>query len=387
MSLGKLLERVGEAPAGSAPATAVAAALLLLPLTALFACGGSPPRQPPLAPLPRAAYAHYLAGRAAVFDEDPAASIPHLRAALAAAPDEPQLAVTLITALRAAADLASAQAEARRALARWPRVPAVWRASGELLVAAHSFAEAAAAFRRAIALDPVDEAAYIGLLSALQAQGELPGSDVPTITAALFTAVRQLIAAVPTSTAGRYLLAQLLLLEPARPQQRESALVELRTVLRLSPGHLDARTLLSAELDRAGRLPEAVAEARSAFDRSGEEAAFAEPLLRLLCKSGDRTAALDLLGLYDDAERTVEELLAVARWSLEIDEPARAQRLVDRARVAADPEALAELTPLAIEVQLTRVTRSLLATSLRGVAFTRCGQAARSRDRWDRWDR
>lgn len=342
-------------------------------LSCCVACGGSaPPRRP--APLPQAAYAHYLAGRAAIFDEDPAASIPHLRAALAAAPDEPQLAVALIAALRDAEQLPAAQAESRRALARWPREPAVWRSSGELLVASRAFAEAAAAFRRAIALDPVDEAAHLGLISALQAQGELPGSDVATSTAALFAAVRQLIAAVPASTSGHYLLAQLQLLEPTRPEQREAALAELRTVLRLSPGHLDARTLLSAELDRAGRLAEAIAEARSAFDRSGEETAFAEPLLGLLCKAGDRTAALDLLGLYDDAERAPADLLAVARWALVLDELTLAQGLVERARRAADPEALGDVTPLAIEVALTRAVRPLLTTTLRGVAFSRCGR-------------
>lgn len=307
----------------SSRSTAIVGLLLSL---GLAACA-SAKAPPPAAPLPRQAYAHYLAGKAAAFDDESATAAAHLRAAMAAAPDEPALSVALIAALAEAAALPAAHLEARRALARWPLRPEVWRAVGELLLASGKSPVAARAFRRAIALDPRDEDAHIGLISALQRDAP----DSAATEAAVFAAVRQLIARQPDSVAGHYLLGQLLI----NREQRDAAIAELRTVLRLSPGHLDARLLLADELHQAGRTAEAIAEARSAFDRSGEDLSFVEPLLRLLCAAGDRRAALDLLGLYDDDERALAELVAVARLGLQLGELPLAHRLAGRALDAA----------------------------------------------------
>lgn len=342
----------------------------------LFACGGrSRAPQAPAAPLPRAAYAHYLAGRAAAFDAAPRDAVPHLRAAAQAAPDEPLLAVALINGLRDAEELLAARQESTRALAKWPASPDVWRAAGELYATERTFAQAAAAFRRAIALDPKDEAAHIGLVGALQEQGNL---EQPATRASITEVVRHLLGELPDSVAGHYLLAQLSLLPPVAPAARAVALAELRVVLRLSPGHLDARALLAQQLREAGELRAAVAEARSAFDRSGEALDLAEPLLALLCEAGDRGAALDLLGLYDDAERDPSDLAKVARWSLELGEPDLAGRLLRRALAASsvladpeDPDALSELAPLRLQLALSRLVRPL--------RFALPGDATRSR--------
>lgn len=325
----------------------------LLGASLLGACASAPPAPRPPSPLPRAAYAHYLAGRAAAFDEKPAAAVPHLRAAARAAPDEPLLAVALINGLREVEDFAAARAEATRAMARWPRAPEVWRAVGELHAAERTYAEAAAAFRRAIALEPRDEEAHIGLVGALQEQGNL---EAPATRAAIAEVVRHLLAELPDSVAGHYLLAQLSLLPPVAPARRAVALAELRTVLRLSPGHLDARALLAQELRLSGDLPAAIAEARSAFDRSGEDLDFAEPLLALLCEAGDRRAAVDLLGLYDDSERAAAELARTSRWALELGEIELAARLLRRGLVSAavldDAEAISALGPLRWQLAL-----------------------------------
>lgn len=363
-----------------ARAAGIAASLLvtLLGASLLGACASAPLAPRPPSPLPRAAYAHYLAGRAAAFDEKPASAVPHLRAAAAAAPDEPLLAVALINGLREAEDFAAARTEASRALARWPGSSEVWRAAGELHAAERAFAFAAAAFRRAMALDAKDEAAHLGLVGALQEQGNL---EAPATRASIEAVVRHLLAELPESVAGHYLLAQLSLLAPVTPAQRALALAELRTVLRLSPGHLDARALLAQELRLAGDLPAAIAEARSAFDRSGEELDFAEPLLELLCEAGDRVAAVDLLGLYDDAERAPSDLVKTARWSLELGELDLAARLLRRALAAAalfedpeDPSARSELTPLRLQLALARLVRPLGSAAPRDTNRSGCAR-------------
>lgn len=345
----------------------------LLGASLLGACASAPPAPRPPSPLPRAAYAHYLAGRAAAFDEKPASAVPHLRAAARAAPDEPLLAVALINGLREVEDFAAARAEATRAMARWPRAPEVWRAVGELHAAERTYAEAAAAFRRAIALEPRDEEAHIGLVGALQEQGNL---EAPATRAAIAEVVRHLLAELPDSVAGHYLLAQLSLLPPVAPARRAVALAELRTVLRLSPGHLDARALLAQELRLSGDLPAAIAEARSAFDRSGEDLDFAEPLLALLCEAGDRRAAVDLLGLYDDSERAAAELARTSRWALELGEIELAARLLRRGLVSAavldDAEALSALGPLRWQLALARAWAPLGVSLFAEAGRARC---------------
>lgn len=305
------------------PAALLAVALAVAVAIALGGCAARASSSP-AAPLPRAAYAHYLAGRAAVYDEEPAAAVPHLRAALAAAPDEPQLAIALIDALREAGEPAAAHVEARRALQRWPRRSAVWRATGELLASEGAYPAAIRAYRRAVALDPRDEAAHVGLIATLQSSDT---AETGSTRGAMLAAARQLLAHLPDSSDGHYLLGQLL----AERGEHAAAIRELRATVRLTPGHLDGRAALAEQLRLAGRLPEAIAESRSAFDRSGEDLELAEPLLGLLCQAGDRRAALDLVGLYDDAERATSELLLTGRWALELDELPLAERLLHRA--------------------------------------------------------
>ncbi len=360
--------RTGGARARRASSSAPGAGLLMATLVAslvaslvgsLVACGGARPSRPP-APLSRDAYAHYLAGKAALFDEDYPAAVSHLRAAATADPDQPELAVALILALAAAEDFAAAHAEVGRARARWPQLSVVWRARGELLAAEKRHVEAAEAFRRAVSLDPEDEDAHVGLISSLQHLDPQGGG------AAVLAAAGQLVARVPDSASGHYLLGQL----HRQRDQRDLAIAELRTVLRLSPGHLDARSLLAEELHAAGRTAEAIVEARSAFDRSGEDVSFVAPLLGLLCAGGDRRAALDLLGLYDDAERSFSDLDTVARLSLSIEELALAQHLLHRMVERGVAESAAAADEGAAAEGALRRERAAAVSSLRAELFT-----------------
>ncbi|MBA3541616.1 MAG: hypothetical protein H0T79_18525, partial [Deltaproteobacteria bacterium] len=82
---------------------------LLITLALAGACHASPrPPPAPARPLPRAAYAHYLAGKMAMYQQDWAAATVSLAAARAAAPDEPMIVVELARAQVKAKDLVAA---------------------------------------------------------------------------------------------------------------------------------------------------------------------------------------------------------------------------------------------------------------------------------------
>ena len=287
----------------------------------LAACGGAP--LPP-APLPHAATAHYLEARLAATHDawDDAADA--LADAAAAAPDQPMLAVELARAQHKAKRDAAAVATLAQARAKWPRHEQVWLASGDQLAKAAP-ADAIKAYRRAIALAPDDERAYLGL-----AKLEPPAAALVTL--------RELVRRVPTSTDGHYRLAQ----RYAAARGLAQAIRELRAVLELDPDHIDARIDLSRALRITGKLPEAIAQARSAFDRSGQAMDLAEELFFLLCEADDRTAALDLLTLLDDDRSDLEALGTVARLQRGLGRLDAARALAARmTKLDADAGALA----------------------------------------------
>ena len=287
----------------------------------LAACGGAPV---PPAPLPHAATAHYLEARLAATHDawDDAADA--LADAAAAAPDQPMLAVELARAQHKAKRDAAAVATLARARAKWPRHEQVWLASGDQLAKAAP-ADAIKAYRRAIALAPDDERAYLGL-----AKLEPPAAALVTL--------RELVKRVPASTEGHYRLAQ----RYAAARGLAQAIRELRAVLELDPDHIDARIDLSRALRITGKLPDAIAQARSAFDRSGQAMDLAEELFFLLCEADDRTAALDLLTLLDDDRSDLEALGTVARLQRGLGRLDAARSLATRmTKLDADAGALA----------------------------------------------
>ncbi|HEU0037632.1 MAG TPA: tetratricopeptide repeat protein [Kofleriaceae bacterium] len=263
-------------------------------LIALVACHrNKPPR--PLPPLPHAAYAHYLDGKLSAYRDDWSGAAAALDDASRAAPDQPMVAVELARAQQRAKQDAAARRTLADARVRWPKHAQVWLASGDLLSTTAPL-EAIRAYRRAIELEPTDERPYLGL-----AKLEQPPNALATL--------RRLVKRVPTSIEGHYRLGVRL----ATARQLEPAIKELRKVLELDPDHIDARIDLARALRRQGHLADAIAQTRSAFDRSGQAIDLAEELFYLLLEADDRTAALDLLTLLDDDRSDPDALATVAR--------------------------------------------------------------------------
>lgn len=282
--------------------------LLLLPLPlpvlvflALAAACTRTPRPVSVAPLPPNAYSHYLAGKLALYRDDPQTAAEELRLAAQAAPDQPMIAVELARALAKAKRDAAARDVLAVARTQWPDHAQVWLASGEVLEqGAATRGEALAAYRRAVKLDGGDESAYLGLARVQAATGD---------GAAAERTLRKLIAKVPSSIDGHYKLAQRL----EERGDREAAVGELRAVLEYEPDHLDARLDLARTLRRMGKLTEAIAQTRSAFDRAGQPMDIAEELYWLLCEADDRQGAIDLLTLLDDDRSDADALVTVAQ--------------------------------------------------------------------------
>ena len=285
-----------------------------LAVTLLFACHHA--RQVSLAPLPPAAYSHYLAGKLALETGDAAAASDELAAAAAAAPDQPMIAVEEARALAKAKLPDEARAVLAKTRAQWPDHAQVWLASGELLEKSVPV-EAAVAYKRAIELEPTDERAYLGI-----ARIELAAQHPRRAEAIL----RQLVAHVPASVEGRYRLAQRLYARDALAD----AIGQLRVVLELDPDQLDARLDLARALRRTGKLAEAIVQTRSAFDRAAQPLDIAEELFWLLCEADDMQAAVDLLTLLDDDRSDADTLATVARLDIGLGRLAAATAIADR---------------------------------------------------------
>jgi predicted Zn-dependent protease len=265
-------------------------------LAALTACRHG---EAPLSPLPRGAYAHYLAGKLALYGGDPGEAATELAAAATAAPDQPMIVVEQARALAKAKRETDARAVLDTARTRWPKRAEIWLASGELLEHT-SLADAARAYRTAIQLAHDDERAYLGLTRVQLAQGDAKGGE---------QTLRALVAHVPNSAEGRFLLARRLL----ERGDRAHAIPELRRVLERDPDQIDARLDLARALRVDGHLADAIAQTRSAFDRAGEPMDVAEELFGLLCEADDLQGAIDLLTLLDDDRSDADALLVVAR--------------------------------------------------------------------------
>ncbi len=149
------------------------------------------------------------------------------------------------------------------------------------------------AYARAVELAPADERAYLGL-------AKLEGGAAAEHT------LRALVAHVPASVDGHYQLA-IRLAERDLP----AAIAELRVVLELDPDQVDARLDLSRALRRAGKLDEAIANARSAFDRTGQALDVAEELFYLLCEADD----LRPRPICSRCSTTIAAMSSRSRWS------------------------------------------------------------------------
>jgi tetratricopeptide (TPR) repeat protein len=270
---------------------------------ALVAACHHTPRPVSVAPLPAGAYAHYLAGKYALYRDDAERAVFELTAAATAAPDQPMITVELARALAKTKQQPAARDVLAKARAAWPDHAIVWLASGEVLEKDATLRkDALDAYRRAIRLDPADERPYLGLARTQLAAGDAAGAE---------KTLRRLVGKLPESVDGHYRLAQRL----EADGNREAAVGELRAVLERDPDHLDARIDLARTLRRLGKLGEAVEQTRSAFDRAGQPMDIAEELFYLLCEADDQQAAIDLMTLLDDDRSDADALSTVAHWN------------------------------------------------------------------------
>lgn len=285
-------------------------------LVAVVSCASCASTPAPVPPLPRAAYAHYLDGKLAMYEKHYDVAVAALLAAAAAAPDQPMIAVALATAQDKSNAHDAAKATLDRARDRWPRRAEVWEASGDLLVTANPD-EAAKNYRRAIELDPDSEPAYLGLARVELDRGH--GDDAEKV-------LGELVDHVPASVDGHYRLGQ----RYAARDDWASAITEFRATLEHDPDHIDARVDLGRSLFRQGQLRDAIVEIRNAFDRSGQDNDLAAELFGLLCEADDRQGALDLLTLMDDDENDVTALALVARLDRQLGRLDDARILAER---------------------------------------------------------
>lgn len=292
-------------------------------LALVFAACSRTPKPVSVAPLPERASSHYLAGKLALYRDDPDTATRELSAAAAAAPDQPMIAVELARALVKAKRDIAAREVMLRARKTWPDHAEVWLASGEVMEQAEP-REAMRAYRRAIEIEPTDERGYVGLARTQEAAGDKAGAE---------RTLRALVAKFPESEEGHYRLAQRL----EANGDREGAVRELRAVLEWEPDHLDARIDLSRTLRRMGKLQEAVQQARSAFDRAGQPMDLAEELFWLLCEADDRQGAIDLLTLLDDDRSDADALATVSQLQRGLGRTPEA-RLVAEHIKALDPD-------------------------------------------------
>jgi len=207
--------------------------------------------------------------------------------------------------------LAEAVAACRRALDLDPGLAAAHRRYGDLLFQLERFDEAAAAFRKAIELEPKDFATHCRLVNACKRQG-----DRSRVIEALRNAVRCL----PENADARFNLGNNLM-RAHRPEEAEAA---YREALRLRPGFANARSALAAAVGSQGRLDEAVALFREAV-RLEPESDLAHANLGLaLGKKGDFVGALEPLGracaLRFKGQRpflpTRERLIDCQKWTI-----------------------------------------------------------------------
>jgi tetratricopeptide (TPR) repeat protein len=292
---------------------------------ALAACHHTP-KPVSVAPLPAGAYAHYLAGKYALYRDDADRAVIELTAASKAAPEQPMITVELARALAKAKQQPAAREVLAKARTAWPDHAIVWLASGEVLEKDATLRPGAMdAYRHAIRLDPTDERAYLGLARTQLAAGDTAGAE---------KTLRGLVGKLPESVDGHYRLAQRL----EANGNREAAVGELRAVLERDPDHLDARIDLARTLRRLGKLAEAVEQTRSAFDRAGQPMDIAEELFYLLCEADDRQSAIDLMTLLDDDRSDADALATVAHWNRALGRMAEARDVATRIK-ALDPDA------------------------------------------------
>jgi predicted Zn-dependent protease len=262
------------------------------------------------------AYTFYLRGRRAAVEGRPAEAAQWFRRAVAVEPDDVSLRVALAEALLADGQVDAAADQIDTVFARWPNEPDAWIVHGRIRARRGDGAGAAAAYERAMALEPDHERAYLAAAAARQRLGQ------PERAAAALDA---LLRRWPDSVDGHYRRGVLAL------DRRELAVAEqhLARAVALDPDHLDARVRLARTYQAQGRPAKAQALLRDTFDRSGADPWVGEQLFRVLLDVGDRDGALALLADLDGDWRDADVRVSLGGLYLLLRHPGEALAIAE----------------------------------------------------------
>ncbi len=347
-------------------------------------CGGAPKKNTkPAAPAPLSqnTYSHYLRGKLAFFQGDFAEAERELAMAKRSDPTQAPISRALAEARYHAGNRKGAEAEMAWARAQWPKDAQVWMQSGDLHRSARNFADAAIAYKRAIALGDRDEATYLAYGSTLVATGRLEDAK------AVF---RKLIARKTSSSEAHYQLALLL-----RAEKRfKAASTHATEAITEAPYDLRAWALLSNALFRQGRHSEANDALRQPFDRSQGSPSTGEQLFVRLLELDARDQALEIVKVLDRDDLPIDTRIGMGHWLLRAGDfegalaiAARLEKRVPKSaaivelRVRAlralhrNREALEELSTIGPEVTGYPLIRAMLAHLLADMGDTTAAQA------------
>jgi tetratricopeptide (TPR) repeat protein len=239
-----------------------------------------------LAAAPGSASAQAILGQIALERGDHAAAVRLLEGALVAAPEASRLHYPLANAYRGLGSAAKASEHLAQAGQGAPPLEdpllltldglrlgeSSFLVQGEAAFRAGRWAEAAAAYERAVAENPSSPGARTGLAAALAELGRLPEA---------IEQLRQVALLAPDNVTARFNLGVLL----AAGGSPVEAVAHLQAVVAARPEDAEARRELAGALRGAGRLPDALVEYRRAVEldpgHAGARLGEADALVRL----------------------------------------------------------------------------------------------------------
>ncbi len=281
----------------------------------MVGCGGAQVAVRKTAVVPPAAIEHYLRARLASEAGDHDDAVRELRLAIAASPDDAELAIAAGEELLAAGHVEDARSEADRAVLRWPREVRGWRLLGLARQRLGDLVGARTAFTRAAAADPDDAGSYLLLAEVDVKLGDEAGA---------LAVYRDLVVHVPGSADGHLELGRALL---ANGEAR-AATPELERAVSLDPDDIDARVALADAYQQSNRAGDAQDTLREALDRSNNDPGVGERLVHVLLERGDRAAASAVLASLDDDHREPMTRLRLAYFFLQLHDATSALHIV-----------------------------------------------------------
>jgi len=242
-------------------------------------------------------------------------------AALSALPNYGRAEVLNATAKAMAGDLTGALATTEEVLKREPELAVAWQLKGEILAGtAGQRAQAAAAFRSALKLDPLSVGAHSALVSMALMDDDLAGAKP------LLENMRQ--ALPPNSGQVLFLSAMLDLREGNLARARDTA----ATLLRSFPEHVGVLQMAGVTEGRSGSLMAAESHFAKALQYDPEQIQARRNLGNLYLLLGAPTKTLDVLkSVVGEDSRDAESLAIAAQAHQQLGNSRAAETLFSRA--------------------------------------------------------